>query len=495
MVDHADRSQRYVAVLPAVLAYIHEVAGKAGFAGDDLQRIQIAAEEAVTNIIKHAFEPGQKETFDVICEEVPLGFRIVIRERGIPFDPKTRREYSKNKLQEEFSAEGLGTYMMSELMDEISFHNNGREGKETHLVKYLGSRSIEEYLPPAEIRQLKKEEAQGPAPGTASYAVRLMKPEEAVEVSKCAYMSYGYTYTHESIYYPERIRQLNESGKLVSLVAVTAEGEIVGHIGLIADAHDSSIFEGGMAFVKPSFRGRGCLNRMMDAMIDEAERRNLTGIYGLATATHKFSQKGIHKYGMFPTALILSKLMPAEYRGIEKASSERRSSVYSFRYLRKPQQTAVYAPPRHREMMAKLYRGISVEPYLMVPETAAAALPDGDAQLTLSTDENKTAKIEIAAYGRAVPEEVRSLVKRLCTERLETIYLYLNLSDPLTALLAEEFETMGFFFGGIIPGSPGNDRLLLQYFNNQVLQYDKLDIATELGRELLAYVRSRDPAQ
>jgi len=59
-----------------------------GFAGDDISRIELAVEEAVSNVVQHAFldddEPG---AFDIGCEQVTLGLRIIIREKGIPFAP------------------------------------------------------------------------------------------------------------------------------------------------------------------------------------------------------------------------------------------------------------------------------------------------------------------------------------------------------------------------------------------------------------------------
>ncbi len=46
-----------------------------------------------------------------------------------------------------------------------------------------------------------------------------MKSEEAVDVSKCAYTSYGYTYVHEDVYYPDRLKVLNEKEDVISFIA------------------------------------------------------------------------------------------------------------------------------------------------------------------------------------------------------------------------------------------------------------------------------------
>ena len=65
----------------------------------------------------------------------------------------------------------------------------------------------------------------------------------------------------------------------------------------------------------------------------------------------------------------------------------------------------------------------------------------------------------------------------------------MKLTDPLTAKYTTEFEKMGFFFAGILPRSNTNDELILQYLNNYTIDFDQLKIASEKGREILAYVK------
>ena len=38
----------------------------------------------------------------------------------------------------------------------------------------------------------------------------MMRPEESVELSRCVYRSYGYSYDWDYVYYPDRIRELQE---------------------------------------------------------------------------------------------------------------------------------------------------------------------------------------------------------------------------------------------------------------------------------------------
>ena len=76
---------------------------------------------------------------------------------------------------------------------------------------------------------------------------------------------------------------------------------------------------------------------------------------------------------------------------------------------------------------------------------------------------------------------------------METVYLYLRLADPGTGRLAESFEKLGFFYAGVVLGSGGYECLVLQYLNNHVIDLSILRIASEMGRDILAYVEKFAP--
>ena len=49
-------------------------------------------------------------------------------------------------------------------------------------------------------------------------------------------------------------------------------------------------------------------------------------------------------------------------------------------------------------------------------------------------------------------------------------------------------EMLGFFFAGIIPEMFEGDALRLQYLNNVNIDFEKVRIASDFGKKLLAYV-------
>jgi len=133
--------------------YVKAVARKTGFDEDERQMIELGVDEAFTNIVEHAFDPDEDATFDIICERIPLGLGISMREKGIPFDPSRIPEYDPGTALEEQSGKGLGFYLMKKAMDEVHFNNLGKKGKETRLVKFLKKKGIEEYFDASELER------------------------------------------------------------------------------------------------------------------------------------------------------------------------------------------------------------------------------------------------------------------------------------------------------------------------------------------------------
>jgi len=104
------------------------------------------------------------------------------------------------------------------------------------------------------------------------------------------------------------------------------------------------------------------------------------------------------------------------------------------------------------------------------------------------------ARIMITRCGHDIMEELKIKVKELCLKKTEILNLFLNLSDPLTCIYAAQFEKLGFFFAGILPGGfADGDALILQYLNNVPSDYHTIQVKSAIAGKLLAYVRKQDP--
>lgn len=450
--------------------------------------VVLGVEEAVVNVINHAFAEGENASFNIIFQQTALGMQILIREQGMPFDPEELTRLAQKDRTEAEDTRGLGLHLMYRFMDEVSFVNLGKAGKETRLVKYSGIRM-------RDVMDLPQSDSHKQADEVPVYQIHLMKPEQAVNVSRCAYMSYGYSYSSEYIYYPELLRQLNEEGKMVSLVASSENNEIIGHVALIFQGDDPHVPVVDDAFVNPKYRGAGCLNDLGAAVIEWAQNNGLIGLYTWSVTTHPYSQRVAVKWGLSDTAILISGDLPFDFKALKEGAGQRESETILFTYLNAKHAIQIYPPAQHADMIQQIYHSLGVEAKILTIGSSLDLLEE-DAVLELKYDvPSIIAFVTVKTYGKNVVHEVNRMLRGLCLERLETIYLKLPLTSPYTAILTEEFETLGFFFSGIMPGSEGCDQLILQYLNNQVIDYDLIKVHTEMGQKILAYIKNHDPNQ
>ncbi len=109
--------------LSAIQSYASEVAGKLGFQKHDIERIMLALEEAVVNVVKHSFEPGEKATYEIIFECMTAGLKIRIKDKGLPFASNIVPEYTTPDDIDSTPISGLGSFLMKKSVDEVSITN------------------------------------------------------------------------------------------------------------------------------------------------------------------------------------------------------------------------------------------------------------------------------------------------------------------------------------------------------------------------------------
>ncbi len=485
-----------LAYLPAIQAFVSEVLKRCGFDNRDATMVLVALEEAVVNVVRHAFEPGEKAAYQVILQPMTSGIRIIVKDKGLPYSPNLVPEYTAPADVDGAPGTGLGSFLIKKSVDEISFHNLGREGKELHLVKYLPYKSIQEIRTGPELAPFPEPVKMAGPPEIKEYSIRLIRPSEVYDVSKLFYRAYGYSYGIDTIYYPEKLAQRHADGSIISVVTVTPGNRVVGHAALVRDDVESKTAEAAMAVVEPDFRGQGCQSIMITKLVEEAKLVGLAGIFSKAVTNHIYAQKAGQKAG-FKRCAVVAGLIPADrsFKGIRSELSQRESVAYGYRTVEDPGNIELFPPPGHRDMIEMIYNSLGIE--RSFAETPSEMLPDageetGDVKVTVVPGYNR-AVIEVKRYGKQVISQVHSILKELCYQKIEQITFYLGLEDPLTAKLCGSFEDMGFFFAGVLPFSHTGDALLLQYLNNVPIDYDKIRIVDDVGQRILAYVESCDP--
>jgi serine/threonine-protein kinase RsbW len=116
--------------------FVVECARTAGFNDADIYAIQLAVDEAATNIIEHAYKDEVSGDIDLKCEPSSDGIKIVLRDYGRPFDPNTLPEPALNVPLEELKPRGLGVFLIRQMMDEVEYKFNDKKGNSLTMIKY-----------------------------------------------------------------------------------------------------------------------------------------------------------------------------------------------------------------------------------------------------------------------------------------------------------------------------------------------------------------------
>jgi serine/threonine-protein kinase RsbW len=481
----------------AAAIYVAEIARTIGMEGQDLTSLKNGVIEATTSLMEYSFEPGEKGTLEIFCERIPEGLNVSLRDKGLPFGAAVTESKVTKSLNDEPREMGEPIFHLKEYFDEIRLHNLGPQGKELVLIKHLKNKSITDYYAACDLEPYEPSVPQIASSLEAlKCRVRQMEPGEAAEVSKTIYKTYGYTYPHDYVYYPEKIKALNKSGQIHSAVAITGEKDIAGYGVFKIWEENPQIVEMAQGVVKPEFRSLGCFRTISQYLLDQAKSRGIQGAFGEAVTNHTISQHTVHGFGFRDCGLRLGMIPPETiFKGMHEKISYRVSMLLQFLYLKLPPASrSIYAPPNHADMIAALYEGLGVRPEIKKAMPAKAKKVTSSAIRIKLVGSMSFARIIIDRYGMNIIDDLKTRVKELCLKKTQILNLFLNLSDPATCIYTQQFEKLGFFFAGILPaGLSDGDALILQYLNNVPIDYDAIQVKSTTARKLLAYVREHDP--
>ena len=462
--------------LPLAMDFIQDVAVVVGLEKSDAQKLELIVEEASLNVIEHAFDEDEKGNYEIIIMRKPGQLVISIRDKGLPFD------FQKIKPGEN---SGLGMVLMKALADEIHYVNLGREGKEVIFVKNLPYKNITELeeLPEAkEAVPVEKKDVE--------LTYRLMTEQDAVPMARCMYRSYGYSYGNDFVYYPEKIRELIKSKLLHSCVVFSPEGELIGHLAMMLESPDAKIGETGMAVVDPRYRGHGIFKKTKLFLIDYAKKRNMAGIYSEAVAVHPYTQKGNISLGAHETGFLIG-FTPSTmfFKKIEKQQRTKRQTTVLFYLTLKDEEKKIYPPFHHKAMIKKIYEMSGLK--RKIEKAAHNILDDihekSQVDVRVQTEPGR-AFMRVSQFGKDVVELIGFRLHELCLQKIDCIYIDLPLSHPMTQQICAPLEMIGFFFAGIIPEMFDGDVVRLQYLNNVDIDFEKVTVVSDFGKELFDYV-------
>lgn len=123
--------------LARISAFITEAAELAGLDERATWQVQLAVDEAATNVIQHAYDPDTPGDLTLTWRCEGNRFIVALRDYGRQFDPQNVPPPDITSPLEERQIGGLGLYLITRLMDEVRFDFNPQGGNVLTMIKYI----------------------------------------------------------------------------------------------------------------------------------------------------------------------------------------------------------------------------------------------------------------------------------------------------------------------------------------------------------------------
>jgi serine/threonine-protein kinase RsbW len=125
--------------LELIRYFVGRVAEKVGFDDEDVGKIELACDEACTNVIKHAYSLDRKndQSLDIAIKLDYQKLTLVVTDHGKGFNPNSIKMPNMKEYLAELKVGGLGIYLMKTLMDEVDYDIKPGVRNQVRMVKYF----------------------------------------------------------------------------------------------------------------------------------------------------------------------------------------------------------------------------------------------------------------------------------------------------------------------------------------------------------------------
>ena len=460
-------------LLPSALSAISSYAELFFKNKKDVDRIILATEEAVSNVLSFSVT-RHLDFVTVTADGIDGEFTVCVLDHGLPGD------YEKTLSGED----RLGLTLMHSAVDVATVENLGIAGRCQRLVKYYTSIPDFSTLPePPKAAPIEN----------AQITVRSPQKSEMLDICRAIYNEYGLTYSNDIVYYPERFRAAVAKDQIHSTVAVDENGNLAGHHAVFQWSTVPGVWEGGMAVVNSNYRNAGVFRRMMQRSYDYVKDEVKGKLFiGCCVMTHPYSQKNRLKYNSMPSGFILNQAPPDVFLSTFKAK-ESFTGVAIASSVFDPTPRTVYLPEELKSTAEKIYGWTQIS-RTIVTDSAAAPEAEATESAWFFNAAKRNGTINLRRPGSDFLHNLRENLYELKRRGAEMIVLYVSAELPEFPVVYEGAKGEGFFFTGILPATNQGDVIIMQKMLNHVVDYDSL-VSYGPFTELLNDIRGFDPDQ
>ena len=463
-----------------IRSFVAETGRFFGASNEELQQLELAAEEAAAFII-NALLPDKDENFKIECRPIEKGLSFYFENKGLPVDEENLPVYdSKNPTD---SLAGLPFFLIESLTDAVQFQNRGNDGWVLLFekrFKAFRSLKLEEEISQEVLSCCGKEKLQ----------VSLAHPEDAYDLIQLTYFTYRYSYVKEIFYYRKELEQAISSEKIIAFIGKNSENDAVINSAFFRSESCDAIAEAGMLMSRPEYRLNRALLRLTRMQLQYIKEGNsgLRVLYSKLVTAHTKSQRLLMAYKFVPTALKLSVHDQAEFVGLDTHEVGRESLLYALIAPNGFEPTTLYVPNVHQEITAKLLSPIDV---ITLSNDSGILANEKSTFTEVKFEEDRYAVLTVEEIGKDWLKEVRKYLHTFDNDGIITVQLYIPVDKPLPEDLNEKLFDLELFYSGVVIKTMQRWELVYTLLQGQHFDFDRVDVAEENAIELREYMRAQ----
>ncbi len=123
--------------LMLVRDFISRLVRRSALAEEDENKIILAVDEAVTNVIEHGYDDTTAGSIEIDVTVDASFFKIMIRDTGKLFNPTSAPSLDVHDHVRKGRKKGLGIFLMRQIMDEVRYTFRDGVKNELTMVKFI----------------------------------------------------------------------------------------------------------------------------------------------------------------------------------------------------------------------------------------------------------------------------------------------------------------------------------------------------------------------
>jgi len=324
-----------------------------------------------------------------------------------------------------------------------------------------------------------------PDTGTQPIEIDFFRIEDAPWIVRLFREVYGEGYPIKTYYLPDQLIEENATGQILSSVARTPTGEVVGHDALVLLDSINKIYENAAGAVLSAFRGHRIFPRLFRHSIVEASKRfGVETLIGEPVCSHPHLQKMCLEFNFIELGLEVD-LMPATAYTKDPSASGR-VSVLQGCFLYKPTAQIAYIPLIYRNELEYLYTGLEGERTFV---NSTDLPPEGDSRGSVKLfDLAQVARIAMNSIGPDFESFIVRVENEAREKGVQVFQVWLPLSSPFAPMATDILRRQGFFLGGMLPCRANGDELLMQKVS-QTPNWEGMVLYSERGKKIREMIR------